>query len=230
MIKIGCANYPINAKSYQLRFGIVELTSLLEKTPRVNTVDKWRKESPSSFEFIVCDGMSLSEKTPQIRPIKSKRELMKRKPRLINGIEALRASVGMMTQLKSKILYLQIPRLWMPHPDRVSEIRKIVSHFPTDIVVVWEPPKKWPVPIIEKISETFNMIPAINPLDKKLTQSYPIQYFKLGDKNKTRGNYTYSDNELKVLKSFCRGPMSYVIFNNGPTSFKDALRFSRIAN
>lgn len=233
MIKIACSGFPVGRKRYESRLKTVELNRLFDSFPLVRTLEKWREAALSGFEYIVCASKIITHpaknnlKTPafsrrahHIGYFQDSAEVRHAFQRTWHAAETLNA----------KIVLFQCAPTLTPHADHVGRIQAFfrpidrgTRHF------VWEPPLSWPRNFVESLGKTMHMTAAANPLSKKYKPSNePMRYFRLGAEGRTSGVTTFSDSELRDVKSACDKPLSYVVFNNGPTAFMDAVRFSEM--
>jgi hypothetical protein len=67
---------------------------------------------------------------------------------------------------------------------------------------------------------------VINPLGDEKPERGGLRYFRMGAGGKTSGIHRFSNEELGKLRRIVIDGPSYVVFNNGPYAYEDAVRFS----
>ena len=200
MIKIGCRGFAAAQSAYLLNLKTVEFDKFRDKSPRTTTVDRWKASAPEHFDFV------LSVKTFDRRSFD----------------RVYQAS----SQLKTKILFFELPAQSAPNPDIIGKMQNFFKSLPkTGAVHVWQTPIHWPMGLIENFSKSLSLVPSTNPLLREFPFKTPLNYFRLG-RSKKIGPRPLVDTEFSLLKRRCLAPNSYVIFNNGPYAYKDAVHFS----
>ena len=123
MLKVGCCGYPVNRRKYQETFGTVELNSTFYKYPKPQTVEKWRREAPRSFEFTVKAYQDITHKF---------------KMNLVQAHESLEKLKEVCRLLESKILLFQTPASLKP--DKIMEVKRFFEQTDRgNLTLVWEP-------------------------------------------------------------------------------------------
>ncbi len=229
MIKVACSGFPVGQKKYQSKLKTVELGGLFDAFPRISTLEKWGEAAKTDFEYIVCASKLITHpakktaaashapRTHRIGYFQDSPEVRQAFQRTWQAAEILR----------SRIVLFRCPSQLTPHPDHVQRVQNFFKgaargnkHF------VWEPPSSWPASLIDNVGRSLYLTSAANPLSRHYKPSNaPMRYFRIGADGKTSGIHSYSDSELRDIKAACDKPLSYVVFNNGPTSFFDAIRF-----
>lgn len=231
MIKVACSGFPVNQRKYQNQLRAVELVGLFDAFPRASTIEKWGKKAGPEFEFVVCASKVITH--PEKRAATHSRRGTGRTGYFQDSPDvklAFQKSWGAAETLNSKILLFKCPDHWTLHPDHVQRIHAFFKPLPRgNKHFVWEPPLSWSPTLIETLSKQLNLTPAANPLSKTYKPvAAPMRYFRIGLNGKTSGQGAMSIDELRAIKNACDRPLSYVIFNNGPTSFTDAVRFQAL--
>ncbi len=204
MIKIGCSGFPVGKRFYESKFKLAEVSEGAKKPPRPGTLAKWRERAAPGFEFIVCASSFIP--TDQT----------------LNQAHALEA----------RIVLFSFRSAMGPQADNVGRLQKffggIHARGTAPFFLAWDPPAAWPRSLIESVSKSLRLVPATNPLNRRMESPAPFRYFRLGDSKRTKGVHRFSDAELRDIKLACDKPLSYVVFNNGPYAFGDALRFASL--
>ncbi|MCB4755766.1 MAG: DUF72 domain-containing protein [Elusimicrobia bacterium] len=236
MIKIGCADFPVATARFQRKLPVVELDALFEKFPMTRTVEKWRAQAPPDFEFVVCashhithPGRFLDQKNPSSRShqIRAHRfGYFQDTPEVRRAFLKTRHIAEL---LSSRIVLFELPKSFAPHSDNIGHLQRFFKAAERGLLnFVWDPPASWPLHLTDQISKSLNLVQAFNPLRPGPKPAGSLRYYRLGDRERTRGNYRFSTDELEQIKRACDLPLSYVIFNSGPLAFQEAVRFSKL--
>ena len=205
MIKTACAGFPVGKKRYEARLFTVELSPSAKRPPRPATAAKWRREAPRAFEFVVAVPGSAAA------------------PAAGAGLSI---ALALARDLESKILLFRVPAGAPPNSDVVHRLQRLIpaaSHR-NGVQFVWEPPPAWPASLVTDLSRHLSLVPAIDPLKSRL-RAVPaaFRYFRIESPPSAPA---LSDRELRSIRAACDRPLSYVVFDRGPGSFEDAVRFA----
>jgi uncharacterized protein YecE (DUF72 family) len=223
MIKVGCSGFPVAQKFYQSKLGLVEMRDLFDKYPRETTLEKWRANAPAGFEFVACASKVITHEQKHPRWGRFQESADTR--------HAFHQSVKQAKALNARSLVFSLPKNLSAHPDTIGRLQKFFHTKDRGALhLVLDVPRSWPATLVQMLAKSVRFVAAINPLHSKPDPQAPMRYYRLGTNKDTNGIYRYSDSELREIKSKCDKPLSYVIFNNGPTAFMDALRFSKLVN
>jgi len=235
VIKVGCTSYPIAQKTYQAQLPVIELDALFESTPLEKTLVRWREEAPKDFEFVVAASHHITHpsKPGHLMARHSGADFRHRRVGYFQDTPEVKNTFARTLKiadvLRSKLILFTVPHSFAPHADNIGRIQKFFQKAPQDqLQMVWEAPPTWPQHLVEQLCKTLRLIPALNPFKAKPAFPAAIRYYRVGDLKRTRGIHSFTPNELKDLKRMCDMNLCYVIFNNGPTAFKDATHFSRL--
>lgn len=226
MIKIACADFPVGREKYEAVLKTVELDQLFSKTPKMETVEKWRREAPEHFDFIVCASRAITH------PTKTRAQHSRTIKKNQLGLEdnavtrhAYATTLKVAETLRARLVLFELAAQFGPTPDNIRRVQTFFSQRRGHVLFAWEPPVTWPLKIVDRLSEAHRIMPVMNPLGPlKPTPDSPMRYYRLGGTGRTSGAGELSDAELKKVISLCDTPLCYVVFNNGPTAFKDASR------
>lgn len=227
-IKIACSGFPVGQKMYRSRLGAVELSQMFDGLPRTKTVERWRSEASDRFEFISCVPEDVSH---------LQSETVKRGSHRLGSFQdtpevhaSFRKTVMTATALRSRLLFLKLSRTLGPQADNVNRIVQFFKKADRGtLTVVWEPPQNWPASIVSGVSKTLRLVTAVNPLSAPQgAHAGGVKYFRLGAGGRTGGIHSFTDPELQKIKAACDGTVNYVVFNSGPRSFDDAVRFASL--
>jgi len=200
MIKIGCCGFAVSRVKYLQHFKVVEVQKTFYNLPRVEIVEKWRREMPSEFEFTmkVWQLITHTPKSPTYQKARIKIDERKQK------------NYGSFT--------------------RTDENRKNLTDFFNTIdrknyIFVWESKGDWGEKVLKEICDDLNLIDGVDPF-KRVPASNNLIYYRLHGKGGYK--YKYTDDELNEISDrLARTQNAYIMFNN-IYMFEDALRFKKI--
>jgi uncharacterized protein YecE (DUF72 family) len=225
-IKIACSGYPVRQKLYQDRLNAVELSQMFEGLPRAATVDRWKAEAKSGFEFIACAPEAITHPRKDDDP-RSHRYGYFQETAEVHA--AYRNAVSTAESLGARTMLFRLARTAGPNPDQMDRLHRFFKKVDRGrLHFAWEPPPSWPVTLVTSVSKALRLFPVNNPLGQKGVLPSPLRYFRLGAAGKTSGVHHFSDEELARVKRACDEGPSYVVFNNGPYAFDDAVRFASL--
>lgn len=228
MIKVATANFPVGKKTYESKLKTVELDQFFTRFPKMETAEKWRKEAMVNFDFITCASRLITY--PTKTRAQHSRHTQKNQYSLEDTAltrQAYEKTLKLAEILKSRLVLFQFPTTFAPTPDNIKRIQTFYAKPRGHILFVWEPPVSWPNKLVDDLSEAYRIMPVMNPLGKaKPTPNSPMRYYRLGGHGKTSGTGPISDAELRKIITLCDTPLCYVVLNNGPTAFDDAVRLN----
>ncbi len=225
-IKIACSGFPVGQKTYRSRLAAVELSQMFDGLPQTKTVERWRADAGNRFEFIACMPEDVTHRQAKNSERGGHRLGLFQDTPEVHA--AFRKTVITASGLNARLLFVKIPRTLAAHADNVDKILRFFKKADRGkLTLVWEPPTNWPASIVNGVTKSLGLITAINPLSGA-TPAGQVKYFRLGAGGKTGGIHSFTDPELARIKAACDGTVAYVVFNNGPRSFDDAVRFSSL--
>lgn len=241
MIKAGCCGFAAKggARAYYELFDVVELQSTFYKLPRVKTVEKWRKESPKGFEFVVKAWQAITHppssptwrKCGSILSAKERGQHGHLKPTSGN-IEAWKRIVEICRQLNSRVCLVQCPPSFLHNRRNVANMKRFFGAISREGVrIAWEPRhRSWhdnPKSVRELCAE-LGLIHVVDILKREPQSAGPVSYIRLhGLPAELSYKYSYLDKDLELLLqkvARLKTPETYVMFNN-LTMAQDCLRF-----
>ncbi len=230
MIKIACADFPVGRKTYESVLKTVELDQLFDRFPKMETIEKWRNEAPPHFDFIVCAPRAITH--PTKASAQHSRDIKKSRMSLDDSASSRQSyatTLKVAEALRARLVFFQSPPQFAPSPDNIKRMQTFFSKPRGHIMFAWEYPVNWPIKLVDSLCESLRLLPVLNPLGTaKLSPDPRMRYFRLGANGRTSGAAGFTDVELKKIISLCDTPLCYVVFNNGPTAFKDAERMVKM--
>lgn len=223
-IKIACSGYPVGQKNYQSRLNAVELASMFDGLPRASTVERWKNEARSGFEFIACAPETITHPVKDGREPRAHRFGYFQDTAEVNA--AARAAISLAETLGARTMLFRLPRTMGPNADQVDRLHKFFRRVDRrNLSFAWEAPANWPASLVASLSKALQLCAVTNPL-ARAPEPGTMRYFRMGAGGKTSGLHRFSDEELARLKAACGRGYTYVVFNNGPYAFEDAVRFA----
>lgn len=225
-IKIACAGYPVGQQKYQSLLNAVELIQMFDTLPKPTTVERWKSEAKAGFEFITCAPDDITHPHKEAGPRAHRYGYFQD----TNEVQhAYRNAVSVATALNARTMFFRLARTTGPNADQIQRIHNFFQKVDrAGLHFVWEAPASWPATLVATVSKALRIVPVVNPLEDHKPVPAPLRYFRLGSGGKTAGVHRFSNEELSKLKRLASVGPSYVVFNNGPYAYEDAVRFASL--
>jgi uncharacterized protein YecE (DUF72 family) len=140
-------------------------------------------------------------------------------------IDAWKRTAAFAKTLGASIIVFQCPASFRPLEENAKNMRAFFSKIDrAGFTFAWEPRGAWPDDLIKRLCEELDLIHCVDPFRNE-SLSGDIDYFRIH--GTTDYVYTYTDNEIKILRKKLRQKPTYVMFNN-KTMKDDALRFLKL--
>jgi len=219
MIKIGCCGYPTSMQRYFRHFKLVEINTTFYQYPRSSTIERWRGNAPSDFEFAVKAHQQITHKS---------------KMKLEEASEvAFQRMKEICRTLNAKVLLFQTPASFKP--EKLETAKRFFAKIKQeDLTIVWETRgSAWEsTEVREKLNQALKEVGVshvVDPFKSSPVYAIHVAYFRLHGLGERLYYYQYTDSELKQLKSLVEpflknGLEVYVLFNN-LAMMQDAIRF-----
>ncbi|MDH5806112.1 MAG: DUF72 domain-containing protein [Candidatus Verstraetearchaeota archaeon] len=240
-IKIGTCGWGGKKSKYYETFSCIELQETFYKLPKIETLEKYRLESPKNFEFIIkawqvithpYNSPTWKKSTP---PKWGKIENFGYLKPTEENFKAWEEIIKICKILKSKIIIIQTPPSFNPSKDNIENMKKFLSSINReDLILGWEPRGDWNSDIIANICKELNLIHVVDPFRRLPSIESNIIYFRLhgiGGKE-TNYRYVYTNEDLNKLYNIImkiNAEIFYVMFNN-IKMIEDAIKFMKIIN
>lgn len=232
-VNIGTCGFGRTKGEYFDVLDCVEIQHTFYQPPQVKTLEKWRSEAPTGFEFTLKAWQLITHeaKSPTYKRLKRKlteTELADTgyfKPTPIVR-EAWEVTLASARALNGKTVLLQCPASFRSTTENIENFRLFMSTIDRGgLNIAWEPRGKWPVELVGDLCRELDVWHAVDPFEKP-SATRDRCYFRLHGRGGWR--YKYDEGELEELASMLpRDAPSYVFFNNREM-LDDALRFQRI--
>lgn len=248
---VGCCGFPFSRKKYYALFNTVEVQQTFYKLPQKSTLERWRKEAPSSFVFnikawqvITHPASSPTWRRAGIKPIGNIENYGYLKPTKEN-IDAWIKTIEAARILGARVIVLQTPPSFSYSETNVKNAKEffmLAARYTSDrIVIGWEPRGDWHEhrDMLEDIMCGVGVIHVVDPFRRKpvVCSGQKILYLRLHGIGGREVNYKYkyTDEDLRRLVWIVRGYIDeytfkevYIMFNNVYMG-EDAQRFRDIA-
>jgi uncharacterized protein YecE (DUF72 family) len=231
-VRVGCCGFSVRREQYFRDFDLVEVQRTFYKLPQLQTVEKWRKEAPSKFEFVVKAWQLITHPATSPTYRKAGLNVGGRKGssygyfQPTNEVrEAWEGVKRIALSLKSRVVLFQTPASFKPTCQNISHLKRFFKSVLNEpFIFVWEPRGEWEAGLVKSLCEELSLVHGVDPFQSKPLAG-EIRYFRLHGGAGYR--HRYSTKELKKLVSFCDRPLNYVLFNN-LSMYQDALRFKKV--
>ncbi len=214
-------------KKYFETFKLVEVQRTFYKIPRLETLKRWRKQSPGDFEFTVKASQLITHslRSPSYRKggvvisEENKDKCGSFQPTEVN-FNAWTETKNACRALDAKIVVLQSPPKFKETEEHVSNMMSFLSSLDRgDLNLVWEPRGDWKDNTIRKICEKLDLIHCTDLFAKKTLFFKDFTYFRLhgSPPGEKMYYYRYSNDDLNKLKDICASidvNRLYCLFNN----------------
>ncbi len=237
-MKIGCCGFQVSRNKYFKILRLVEVQKTFYKPPRISTLEKWRKEAPSDFEFTVKAWMAFTH-DPRSR-IWSKTGLPKEdyygllRPTTRN-FDIWEEFKEVARKLDAKVIVFQSPPSFKATKENVNNADKFFSYIKGEFELAWEVrDESW---LSSKefylILRNHNITHVVDLLHE--TPIYgKFRYYRLHGGRKGKKiiySYKYGEKDLLKIIDLIRKfqlKKNYVLFNNSYYSFENAIQLKEM--
>ncbi|HZI20147.1 MAG TPA: DUF72 domain-containing protein [Pyrinomonadaceae bacterium] len=229
-LNIGTCGFRIPRVEYTQLLSCVEIQQTFYQPPQVVTLERWRQETPSEFEFTLKAWQLITHesKSPTYKRLKKqlseieKKEVGYFKPSSLVR-EAWEVTLECAKALKAKAVLFQCPASFKQTRENISNFEKFFSCIRRErFNFCWEPRGDWDDVVVRSICKNLNLWHVVDPFLKKSVTPSKC-YFRLHGRKGWR--YKYEEGELEELaRMLPEAKSSYIFFNNIYMT-EDALRF-----
>lgn len=232
-LQIGTCGFSGSKAAYAELFSCVEIQQTFYQPPRLATLEGWRQEVPSDFEFTLKAWQLIthSAKSPTYKRLTRKLSEPEQteagyfRPTSIVD-EAWHTTLACAQALGAKMILFQCPASFTQTPEHIHNLVNFFSRIERDgFTCCWEPRGPWDKHVIKDLCKNLQLWHVVDPF---LTTSVtPEQcYFRLHGRQGWR--YQYEPDELADLVELLpKEKAGYVFFNNIHMR-QDALVFKQI--
>jgi uncharacterized protein YecE (DUF72 family) len=239
MIFIGCCGFPISMKKYYKEFSVIEIQQTFYQIPKLETLERWRREAPEEFEFIIkaWQGVTHPYTSPTWRRYKG--ELWGEKTKYGNlqySEEVLRSweeTIEAADKLGCNKIVIQLPPRLEWGIENKDDIMKTLDEFlKKGLIIIVEPRNNtWLTTEVRNYFRHNNIVHCVDPFKNNPFNTGSISYFRLHGRDGYKYSYKYTDKDLEELSdiviNISRRRDCYVMFNN-KFMYEDAKRFRKL--
>lgn len=233
-IKTGLCGFTIGAAAYFETFPVLEVQQTFYEPPSALTLDRWRAQAPSAFEFtikawqvITHAGTSSTYRRMKKTPL-TDRERAEAGGFRVNDttMRAWNVTRDAARRLRATAILFQCPASFRATDENIAAMRTFFAAIdrPDGMRFLWEPRGPWPDDVVAQLCRDARLVHAVDPFIRpSLTPE--LLYWRLHGNGSSYAKYT--DAELEQLHTWLKGAKdAYVMFNNIPRAL-DAKRFMR---
>ena len=226
MIYIGCCGFPISRKKYYLEYSVVEVQQTFYQVPKTETLEKWRREAPSDFEFIVkaWQGVTHPITSPTWRRYRGELEGDKTRYGLLQYTEEVMASwretLRAMEALESNKVLIQLPpKLKWTSETRNDIISTLLEFLKYGFILIVEPRHvSWYNDEVRRFFEENGIVHCVDPFKDASFNTGGITYYRLHGIDGYNYRYKYREEDLlrlvNIMEEGDSDRDSYIMFNN----------------
>ena len=232
-VKIGTCGFRANKIEYAEILSSIEIQQTFYQPPQTKTLERWREQMPSEFEFTVKAWQLITHeaKSPTYKRLKKKLSETEReeagrfKPTAIVK-EAWETTLACAKALKAKTILFQCPASFKPYQENISNLERFFSDIKREkFNFVWEPRGDWDDKLVKSICQKHDLWHVVDPFARK-TVTPEKCYYRLHGRGGWR--YEYEADELEELAALLpKNKLSYIFFNNVRMT-EDAVKFQEI--
>ena len=232
-IKIGTCGFRMPKHEYSALLKCVEIQQTFYQPPMVKTLEKWRLEVPSDFEFTLKAWQIVTHESSSPTYKRVRKPLSEKQAREAGFFkwnetvrEGLKVTLDCADALQAKTILFQCPAKFTQTKANIKNLSRFFELADRGYRnFAWEPRGPWDPEIVKKICDDLDLWHTVDPYKVRTTTTDRCYYRLHGI---VRWRYTFEQGELEELVSLLpEDRLAYVFFNN-ITMTEDALRFSEI--
>ncbi|MFQ5838173.1 MAG: DUF72 domain-containing protein [Thermoplasmata archaeon] len=232
MVRVGTCGFPISRSVLFKTLDVVEVQRTFYRPPRIDTVRRWREEAPAGLRFTLKAWQLITHEpsSPTYRrlgmDIEGGRDRYGRFRPTRQVFEAWEVTEGICEALEASAVVFQSPPSFKESRENISNMMEFFSSLSPQWIFCWEPRGGWSPATILDLCSSLRLIHCVDPFaGPPLTKERAYLRLHGSPPGGKRYTYTYSDEDLRELRTMCEGYEEvYVLFNN-VTMFADAVRF-----
>lgn len=233
-IKVGCCGWAEAHQNYYKNFKVLEVQETFYQPGNLSKYEKWRKEAPKDFEFILKAWQVITHPSDSPTYQRLRKKILESEKKNYGFFKSSKevfqawGKIDKIAQLlNTKIILFQCPASFKPIPEHKENLKKFFQKIDRrEYIFVWEPRGKWKGDEIKKLCKELDLVHCVDPFKNKSTFG-KINYFRLHGRPGYSLYYKYTDRDLKQLKNFCDRKINYILFNN-LSMLRDAKRFQKL--
>jgi uncharacterized protein YecE (DUF72 family) len=230
-VKTGLCGFTIGAAAYFEMFGVVEVQQTFYDPPAPLTLERWRAQAPSDFEFTMKAWQVITHAGTSRTYRRLKSPFTEEQRAEAGGFRlnatvlgAWRTTLACAKRLRATAILFQCPASFRPTEENAEAMRRFFDEIerPASMRMLWEPRGPWPDDLVTALCRDLDLVHVVDPfLRPSLTPAFT--YWRLHGNGSHYA--TYTDDELDQLRRWLPAEGdAYVMFNNIPR-VADARRF-----
>jgi uncharacterized protein YecE (DUF72 family) len=234
-VKVGLCGFSMGAAAYYAKFPVVEVQQTFYDPPARATLDRWRAQAPTSFEFTIKAWQVITHRgtSTTYRRLKSPfSEQQRAEAGAFRDNETVRGAwittLECARRLRATAILFQCPASFKATEENANSMRHFFGSIerPSGLRMLWEPRGPWPDPLVAALCEELDLVHATDPFVRpSLTPE--LIYWRLHGNGSAYASY--SDEELEQLHNWLGASNeAYVMFNNVPR-VQDVKRFTELS-
>jgi len=248
-VRIGTSGFGIARSKYTQSFSCVEVQHTFYQPPRVATLERWRTDAPTEFEFVLKAWQLITHdaKSPTYRRLKRKlSEVEKQEAGYFRPTpvvkDAWAVTLDCARALKARTVLFQCPASFKQTKENIANLTRffqVIKAGEANLKFCWEPRGDWDAGVVKSLCDDLDLWHVVDPFTARSVTPDKL-YFRLH--GRTGWRYEYEDGELFELaemlgdrasrgknsaRKISSGMTPYVFFNN-VRMIQDALRFREI--
>ena len=232
-VQIGTCGLSGSKAGYAELLSCVEIQLTFYQPPQLATLERWRSEVPTDFEFTLKAWQLIthSAKSPTYKRLKRKlsdAELLETgyfKPTTLVD-EAWKTTLACAQALGAKTILFQCPASFTQTPEHIQNLVHFFTRIErSGLTCCWEPRGPWDKHLIKDLCEDLQLWHVVDPF--VTTTMTPEQcYFRLHGRQGWR--YQYETDELADLVELLPTEKPGYVFFNNRYMRQDALVFKQL--
>lgn len=235
LIRVGTCGFRSTKEAYSSRLSTVEIQHTFYQPPMVKTLERWRLEAPSDFEFTLKAWQLITHECSSPTFKRLRRKLTEKEMADAGAFkstpivkEAWEITLACAKALNARTVLFQCPAKFEPTKTNIANLEKFFTTVDRGgLNFCWEPRGAWDDRTIVRLCESLDLWHVVDPFSRRSVTAERC-YFRLH--GRVRWRYEYEDAELEELASMIPSDkLAYVFFNN-VTMLRDAETFQRIVS
>lgn len=234
IVKVGCCGFGLSRAKYAAKFSTVEVQQTFYQPPKVSTLNKWRAEVPSNFDFAIKAWQIITHScsSPTYRRLRtdfSQNSLAAAGNFNSSTIvkEAWDVTLACADALNATHILFQCPASFKPTETNISNMRKFFHsvEYPENRLLCWEPRgTAWTADIVLDLCTELNLVHVVDPFVARTVTTENF-YFRMH--GRTGWRHEFTDDELDALSALLPERSSGCVYFNNVSMVEDASNFDK---
>jgi uncharacterized protein YecE (DUF72 family) len=230
-IVVGTCGFCLSHRRYYATFPVLEVQQTFYQPPEERLVQRWRQEAPAEFEFTLKAFQAITH--PPQSPTWRRSRLPPQERAQAGSFrdtpvvrQAWETTRRLAEILQATFIVFQCPPSFDPCAAHLEQLRWFFrwaerGRFLFGLEVRHA---DWSNSLLRQLCRELDLIHVVDPF-RGLPVTGTPRYFRLHGIGGY--DYAYTDADLHQLRSWCRGRLTYCLFNNTHMR-EDALRFQKL--